>query len=494
MPTMTPPLRAMKRVMAWWLTIRARPSASSTAADLESWGRSRPAASTSSSVTWWTAWTSTRMRGLYLTGLSALHRELRKLPPTACWPLTMQLSRCDDCPLLTVDGRKGPMVRAHPGHGHRARTWLAPSGMVTSSVAGEARPGQPLALLASRSAARQPGDLFRVRDRRALAATCAVWPNVAGEQAGSGTASDRCCPLQSVVRGPDVAPMWPQRSRAWKARPESPLSRDSTPMPQVRSVCDRPLLTVRDRQMPVLRARPARTNRAPAWRRRSQAQEGEARPGDHRPHWQALIEGAAAPCWLAVAEREGPVLLQRRVGRVVDAAARAVGPVPNAEHSRVPVHPGLGEDGADQHPRSILALPQQHPTARLPGLVGFDTPDRGQREAAAADQGSVGLVGWSVPQLSAATVRGPVGMGKVQEHDTGQVKEHEHGTDNEEGCQGRIDRPLTWHDAHAGPPATRVPGFYLLDGRPRCCGLLGRWSAGRGRPPQRPPAGPALRV
>jgi hypothetical protein len=33
--------------------------------------------------------------------------------------------------------------------------------------------------------------------------------------------------------------------RAWKARPGSPLSRDPTPMVQIRSVCDRPLLTVR---------------------------------------------------------------------------------------------------------------------------------------------------------------------------------------------------------------------------------------------------------
>src|SRR4029453_18328480 len=42
--------------------------------------------------------------------------------------------------------------------------------------------------------------------RRALAATCAVWPNVAGELARSGllvTAVVRCNP---VVCGPDMAP------------------------------------------------------------------------------------------------------------------------------------------------------------------------------------------------------------------------------------------------------------------------------------------------
>src|SRR5829696_3420315 len=56
----------------------------------------------------------------------------------------------------------------------------------------------------------------------------------------AATLSDRRCPVLSVVVGWDVAPMWPQGTR---------------------------------------RARPARTNRAPAWRRWSQAQpEGEARP------------------------------------------------------------------------------------------------------------------------------------------------------------------------------------------------------------------------
>jgi hypothetical protein len=40
-------------------------------------------ASMSSSVTWWTAWTSTLIPGLYPTGLSALHRELGKLPRPA---------------------------------------------------------------------------------------------------------------------------------------------------------------------------------------------------------------------------------------------------------------------------------------------------------------------------------------------------------------------------------------------------------------------------
>src|SRR5262245_46837889 len=59
----------------------------------------------------------------------------------------------------------------------------------------------------------------------------------------AATLSDRRCPVLSVVVGWDVAPMWPQGTR---------------------------------------RARPARTNRAPAWRRWSQAQpEGEADRDDH---------------------------------------------------------------------------------------------------------------------------------------------------------------------------------------------------------------------
>jgi len=44
-------------------------------------------------------------------------------------------------------------------------------------------------------------------------------------------------------------------SRAWKARPSGPLSRDPTPMAQLKVSLDRPLLSVVDRQRPMLRAR-----------------------------------------------------------------------------------------------------------------------------------------------------------------------------------------------------------------------------------------------
>ena len=42
--------------------------------------------------------------------------------------------------------------------------------------------------------------------------------------------------------------------------------------------------------------------------------------------------------------------------------------------------------------------------ARLPGLVGSDAPDRRQRERAAADHRTIGLVGGCVPQFSAAPI------------------------------------------------------------------------------------------
>ena len=87
-------------------------------------------------------------------------------------------------------------------------------------------------------------------------------------------------------------------SRAWKARPGSPLSRDPTPMAQVRSVCDRPLLTVKDRQIPTLRARGGHGRRG-----RNRPQPGSdghklnrrVRPArdDHLPRWQAAGGGAA---------------------------------------------------------------------------------------------------------------------------------------------------------------------------------------------------------
>ena len=109
--------------------------------------------------------------------------------------------------------------------------------------------------------------------------------------------------------GPDVAP----RSRAWKARPDSPLSRDPAPVAQVRSLCDRPLLTVRDRQMPMVRARGGHGRRGRSWLCRGgngHMLNRRVRPfrGDHLPRWQAPegVRGRAyPPCLPARGLRRG---------------------------------------------------------------------------------------------------------------------------------------------------------------------------------------------
>jgi hypothetical protein len=119
-----------------------------------------------------------------------------------------------------------------------------------------------------------------------VAATCGRWGSAPAELGRWLTGVVRCNP---IVCGPDVAPMWPQRSRAWKARPVPSSWPDAPPMPQVRPTCDGPLLTVRDHQMPVLRARPAGTNLAQAWRRwlPSSGDRRGPSPDDHSARWLA---------------------------------------------------------------------------------------------------------------------------------------------------------------------------------------------------------------
>jgi hypothetical protein len=101
--------------------------------------------------------------------------------------------------------------------------------------------------------------------------------------------------LSAAIRS-IVARMWPQRGpglRAWKARPGSPSTPDTTPMAQVRSVWDRPLLTVADRQMPMLRARRGHGRRGPTWL--GPGASAPARPqGEARPR-QPLASLASAP-------------------------------------------------------------------------------------------------------------------------------------------------------------------------------------------------------
>ena len=103
-----------------------------------------------------------------------------------------------------------------------------------------------------------------------------------------------------VVRGPDVAPVWPWRSRAWKARPVPSFRPDPRPMAQVRSVCNGPLLTVRDRQIPTLRARGGHGRRERTQLRRSSdghKLNRRVRPvhDDHVPRWHAPAGRAAVP-------------------------------------------------------------------------------------------------------------------------------------------------------------------------------------------------------
>ena len=58
-------------------------------------------------------------------------------------------------------------------------------------------------------------------------------------------------------------PSTDQGSRAWKTRPDSPLTPDASPLPQVRWSCGGPLLTVRNRQAPMLQARGEHGRRGP---------------------------------------------------------------------------------------------------------------------------------------------------------------------------------------------------------------------------------------
>jgi hypothetical protein len=80
-------------------------------------------------------------------------------------------------------------------------------------------------------------------------------------------------------------------SRAWKARPVPSSWPDATPMAQVRRTCVGPLLTVRDRQMPVLRARGGHGRRGRSGLGRGgdgHTLNRRVRPvhDDHLPRWQ----------------------------------------------------------------------------------------------------------------------------------------------------------------------------------------------------------------
>jgi hypothetical protein len=80
-------------------------------------------------------------------------------------------------------------------------------------------------------------------------------------------------------------------SRAWKARPGTPLSRDATPMAQVKALLERPLLSVGDREGPLLRARGGHGRRGSRWLGSGSGGHKlyrRVRPvrDDHLPRWQ----------------------------------------------------------------------------------------------------------------------------------------------------------------------------------------------------------------
>jgi hypothetical protein len=69
-------------------------------------------------------------------GPSAAHRELGKHPRPGHGGLLMQLSRCGDGPLLSVNDGCGPMRRARRGHGREDEGRSGVAAMVTSSTGG----------------------------------------------------------------------------------------------------------------------------------------------------------------------------------------------------------------------------------------------------------------------------------------------------------------------------------------------------------------------
>jgi hypothetical protein len=133
---------------------------------------------------------------------------------------------------------------------------------------GFARPARPVgrSRQSSRSTSARFGDWSRSRRRHHPFEGVRIRHNL-----GAGSS---CAPANR---------QHPPVTRAWRARPGTPVSRDGTPMAQVSVLPHRPLLSVGNREGPSLRARggarPARTKLAQVWQRWSQAEpEGETRP------------------------------------------------------------------------------------------------------------------------------------------------------------------------------------------------------------------------
>jgi hypothetical protein len=83
------------------------------------------------SVTWWTAWTSTLMRGLYMAGLLPLHRELWEAPSAHSVRAVLQWESVGTnrgCPWMTAAARCPGHIGGTAGEDELG-SWL----MVTSS-------------------------------------------------------------------------------------------------------------------------------------------------------------------------------------------------------------------------------------------------------------------------------------------------------------------------------------------------------------------------
>jgi hypothetical protein len=125
-----------------------------------------------------------------------------------------------------------------------------------------------------------PGSLCCPRSRRECLVTWDCGVPVVTTRARRGPAVSDAVRIQ---RGPGP--------RAWKARPAGPFTPEATPMPQVRRSWHGPLLTVNDREIPVLRGGHGRRERS--WLGRGcdgHRLDRRVRPvrGDHLPRWQAL--------------------------------------------------------------------------------------------------------------------------------------------------------------------------------------------------------------
>jgi hypothetical protein len=128
-----------------------------------------------------------------------------------------------------------------------------PGSVGANSTAGEIRPRRRLPHWQPRRRRGSWSDRFHVRaevgggDLRPIAELAA---DLARWRAGG-----RNCSLRSGRLWPGCGPNVAQRSQAWKARPGIRLSRDAWPFAQLSTPPHRPLLSVGDRQRPMLRAR-----------------------------------------------------------------------------------------------------------------------------------------------------------------------------------------------------------------------------------------------